>query len=50
MNRLLNAALLFIALAAIVLSCAACFESPTAPSKNEKKPLMLLNPDLQGIA
>ena len=28
-------------------SLAACLESPTAPSK---EPVMLLNPDLQGIA
>lgn len=48
MNRYLRAALLCFALAATCVSCIACFESPTAPTK--KEPLMILNPDLQGIA
>jgi starvation-inducible outer membrane lipoprotein len=29
---------------------AACFESPTAPTKPEPKPFGILNPNLQGIA
>lgn len=46
-KRLLRAALLCFALAAIAMSCISCFRSPTAPTK---EPLMILNPDLQGIA
>lgn len=31
----------------LALACAGCVESPTAPTK---EPVMILNPDLQGIA